>query len=70
MLIISRKTGSSCTISVPGWPPILIENMGTHGGTVRLGITAPREIVVLRDDAVRSMPRSEVVPPSHNLPQP
>jgi len=51
MLILSRRTGESITIS----DDITVTIVGVSGGQVRLGITAPREVRVLREEIYKAM---------------
>ncbi len=49
MLVLNRKAGESI------WMPHLnieVRVIEIRGSTVRLGVSAPKEIAVLRDDAI------------------
>ena len=49
MLILSRKAEQSVRIS----GEIEVKVLGVKGSTVRLGIVAPKDVKVVRDDAKR-----------------
>jgi carbon storage regulator len=51
MLILSRRPGESLTIG----DEITITIVGVSGNQIRLGITAPREVRVLREEIYRAM---------------
>ena len=51
MLILSRRPGESLTIG----DEITITVIGVSGNQIRLGITAPREVRVLREEIYRAM---------------
>jgi carbon storage regulator len=51
MLILSRRPGESLTIG----DEITITVVGVSGNQIRLGITAPREVRVLREEIYRAM---------------
>jgi len=51
MLILSRRCGESITIG----DDITITIVGISGGQVRLGIAAPREVRVLREEIYKAM---------------
>jgi len=46
MLILSRRPGESLTIG----DDVVVTVVGVKGNQIRLGITAPREVRVLRDE--------------------
>lgn len=48
MLVLSRKLGESVVIQ----GRIAVKVLGIRGGTVRLGIEAPRDIAILRKELV------------------
>jgi len=51
MLILSRRAGESLTIG----DEITITVVGVNGNQIRLGITAPREVRVLREEIYKAM---------------
>ncbi len=51
MLILSRRLGESLTIG----DEITITVVGVNGNQIRLGITAPREVRVLREEIYKAM---------------
>jgi len=51
MLIITRATDESFTVTPPGYPPIKIMVVRVRGDRVRIGIEAPQDVVIHRDDA-------------------
>ena len=51
MLILSRRLGESLTIG----DEITITVIGVNGNQIRLGITAPREVRVLREEIYKAM---------------
>jgi carbon storage regulator len=51
MLILSRRPGESLTIG----DDVVVTVVGVKGNQIRLGITAPREVRVLRDEVHRDM---------------
>ena len=53
MLVLTRKAGQSLRIG----PEIELKILAVHGGVVRLGITAPNTLAILRDDAALDTPR-------------
>jgi carbon storage regulator len=46
MLILSRRIGESITIG----NDIVVKVVAVNGNQIRLGITAPREVLVLREE--------------------
>ena len=53
MLVISRTLNESFTIG----DNIKVTVVGIRGGTIRIGIEAPREIAVVREDANVKVPQ-------------
>jgi len=51
MLILSRRPGESLTIG----DDVVVTVVGVKGNQIRLGITAPREVRVLRDEVHKGM---------------
>lgn len=51
MLILSRRAGESLTIG----DEITITVVGVNGNQIRLGITAPRDVRVLRQEIYKAM---------------
>ena len=62
MLILSRRVNEAITVTHPDGTEVVISVLGVLGGQVRLGFDAPKEVRILRDNAVdRDDPRDEVV---------
>lgn len=54
MLVLARKPGEKITLTATGeyhGEPIAIVFMEMRGGEARIGIDAPRSVLVVRDDA-------------------
>jgi carbon storage regulator len=51
MLILSRRPGESLTIG----DDVVVTVVGVSGNQIRLGITAPREVRVLREEVYKVM---------------
>jgi carbon storage regulator len=51
MLILSRRPGESLTIG----DNVVVTVVGVSGNQIRLGITAPREVRVLREEVYKAM---------------
>jgi carbon storage regulator len=51
MLILSRRPGESLTIG----DDVVVTVIGVSGNQIRLGITAPREVRVLREEIYKAM---------------
>lgn len=46
MLVLTRRVGESLTIG----PDVVVTVLEVRGGQVRVGITAPRDVEIQRDD--------------------
>lgn len=57
MLVITRERGQRFFCSDAGGPLVEVEVVDIRGDKVRLGITAPNEIKVLRDELAPSTPK-------------
>lgn len=53
MLVLTRKAQQSFTID----SQITITVLGVEGGQVRLGVDAPRNLPIVRDDAINREPK-------------
>lgn len=51
MLILTRRPGESLTIG----DDVVVTVVGVSGNQIRLGITAPREVRVLREEVHKAM---------------
>jgi len=51
MLILSRRPGESLTIG----DDVVVTVVGVSGNQIRLGITAPREVRVLREEVYKAI---------------
>ena len=51
MLVLTRRAGESITIG----DDIIVTVISASGGQVRLGITAPRSVQVLREEIYKAM---------------
>jgi carbon storage regulator len=51
MLILSRRPGESLTIG----DDVVVTVIGVSGNQIRLGVTAPREVRVLREELYKAM---------------
>ncbi len=56
MLILTRKTGETITIG----DNIQIQVLGIKGGQVRIGVDAPREIAVNREEVFELLNKKDV----------
>lgn len=55
MLVLSRRAGQRIEIG----PDIAVNVLDVYRGEVRLGIEAPKDVCILRDDAKRRDPRKD-----------
>ena len=51
MLVLTRKVGEAVRIGVD----VTVQVLEVRGGQVRLGLTAPSDIRILREEVLRSM---------------
>lgn len=58
MLVLSRKVGERLVIN----GDIIVEVLETDRGKVRLGITAPREVPIMREELTEDE-RTKLAPP-------
>ena len=58
MLLLTRRVGERVMIG----EGIVIAILGIRGGQVRLGIEAPKEVKVLREELIRRHKVEEVAP--------
>jgi len=58
-LSLTRKDRQTLTIG-EGRNQIVVEMVEAHEGVAKLGIYAPRDVVILRDNAVKTGPRTSV----------
>jgi carbon storage regulator len=58
MLILSRRPGESLTIG----DDVVVTVVGVSGNQIRLGITAPREVRVLREEVYKAMREENQTP--------
>jgi carbon storage regulator len=57
MLVLTRKTGEALRIG----DDVVVEILEVHGERVRVGITAPREIPIVRPEAKKqAQPRTQL----------
>ena len=54
MLILTRREGESIVISLPGSDDTIQVRVMKTGGQVSLGIDAPREMEILREELIQS----------------
>ena len=50
MLVLGRKEGESLVITTPAGERVTIRICAIRGNTVRVGVTAPRDYEVLREE--------------------
>jgi carbon storage regulator len=63
MLILSRRPGESLTIG----DDVVVTVVGISGNQIRLGITAPREVRVLREEIYKAMREENQTAPANTL---
>ena len=51
MLILSQKPGEPIYLTLPDGRKVVLHLLAVGGDRVRIGIEAPRDVVILRDDA-------------------
>jgi len=54
MLILTRRIGESLVIDNPvsGGEPITVTVLGVKGNQIRIGIDAPKDITILREELI------------------
>lgn len=59
MLVVNRKTGESFTLdTIDGKIEVkILKGMGS----IRIGINAPKDISILRDDAIKKIPKKSLI---------
>jgi len=62
MLVLTRKEGLGIVIQKPGFQPIVITISKLHRGSVRLGIEAPKEAIVMRGELIDGATRQSQEP--------
>lgn len=62
MLVLSRKAGEAITIG----DRVKVHVVEVREGYVRLGIEAPRDVEILRDNAVLRVPKANVEGGEHD----
>lgn len=50
MLTLERRQGQSIVLTAPGRSPIIISVVETHSGRCKVGVTAPPDVRILRDE--------------------
>lgn len=58
-LVLKRRPGEAITLDVPGADPVTITLVQLTNGQASIGIEAPREVSILRDDAKRRAPKGD-----------
>ena len=56
MLILTRRPGETIMIELPSGEQIQIAVLGQKGNQVRVGIDAPADMVILREELVKAAP--------------
>jgi carbon storage regulator CsrA len=54
MLIITRKQGQAVHVQLDGGPRITLHYLGIHGNRAKIGIDAPKDHDIWRDEIDRS----------------
>lgn len=54
MLAITRKSQEKVTFTLPNGETIVVMLIGVHRGNVRLGIDAPRNVVISRNELLEN----------------
>lgn len=55
MLVLTRKVGDKIVIEVPGREPILIMLARIDGNQARIGVEAPRDYRILREEVTAKL---------------
>ena len=68
MLVLTRRPGETIMIELPSGERIQVAVLGQKGNQIRLGIEAPADTLILREELVSrsqtgSWPSSELVSP-------
>lgn len=50
MLILTRKIGEKILIQIPNYADIVVEIVDLQGSRIQVGITAPEEINIVREE--------------------
>jgi carbon storage regulator len=64
MLVLSRRIGESILIG----KDVIVTVVADRGDQVRLGITAPRSVLVLREELTGAERQRGSIPPKRELP--
>lgn len=62
MLVLGRKTDERIFLTMPDGRNITIVVTEIHPDKVRIGIEAPRDVVIVRDNAVKTTQRMRTWP--------
>lgn len=65
MLVLRRKVGESIVLA----GVINISVLAVEGERVKIGISAPPDVSIVREELLRSVPETPVQNPSSTLPQ-
>lgn len=52
MLILTRRPGESLQLKLKSGEIITVSSMGVKGNQTRLGVEAPKEVVIMRDEVL------------------